>query len=41
MPFGEPRRFVLVRVNAPELLAIRIVNADQVMMMFAPAVLAE
>ena len=37
----EPRGFVLIRVHAPELLAIGVVNADQPMMVFAAAVSAK
>jgi hypothetical protein len=41
LPLREPRGFVLVGIHAAELLAVRIIHANQKMMVFAPAVFTE
>lgn len=41
LPLGEARGLVLVGVHTAELLAIRIVDTHQPMVMFAAAVLGE
>ena len=37
----EARRLILVRVHAPELFPVGIVNTDEEMVMFAAAILAK
>ena len=41
MAFGESRGLVLIGINASKILAIRIVDGDQIMVMPAPAILAK
>ena len=41
LALGEARGFVFVGVHSPKLFTVGVINADQPMMMFAPAVPGE